>query len=260
MKERYKNFRNRMIEGETLLGSWIQTSSPTVAGLVARQGFDWIAVDVEHGESDLNNIPGLMEVIASHGCFPMVRLPSSDAIWIRRCLDAGAKGLIIPTVNSVEQAQYIIQNAKYPPVGSRGFGFSAANGYGQSFSDYTSRANEETVIIVQIEHVDAVKKAEQIAAIEGVDGLMIGPYDLSGSMGLVGKPSHPEVIKCARKVLDACVKTGKSPGFHVVNLDPVEASTRIHEGYRFVALGIDTLFIREGSKAILEGVRERLLK
>ena len=249
-----------MHEGETLLGSWIQTSSPTVAGLVASQGFDWIAVDAEHGESDLNNIPILMEVIATHGCFPMVRLPSSDAIWIRRCLDAGAGGLIIPTVNSVEQAQHIIQHAKYPPIGARGFGFSAANGYGQNFADYTSSANDETIIIAQIEHVDSVNKAEQIASINGIDGLMIGPYDLSGSMGLVGKPSHPEVIQCARKVLDACIKTGKSPGFHVVNLDSNEASSRIMEGYKFVALGIDTLFIREGARSILTGVRERLSK
>jgi 2-dehydro-3-deoxyglucarate aldolase len=185
--------RKRLNAGETLLGSWLQLPGPLSARVMAAQGFDWLAIDCEHGAFDLAGVPAVFGQVHAHGAGAVARLPAADGIWIRRVLDCGADGIIVPMVKSAKMARDIVRQAKYPPLGERGFGFSLANEYGQRFAAYAERANEELLVIAQIEHIDAVRDIDDIVAVEGIDGVIIGPYDLSGSMGLVGQVDHPEV-------------------------------------------------------------------
>ena len=250
-----KDFRRRLLAGQPLLGSWLQVPFAASAEILARVGFDWLAVDAEHGLMDLRDLAALLAACEARDVAGFVRLPAADDIWIRRALDAGAAGLIVPMVNSAEIARHAVAWAKYPPRGKRGFGFSRANGYGADFDAYVRRANRDICVIAQIEHVDGVREVEAILDVDGIDGALIGPYDLSGSMGLVGQPSHPKVLAAARHVLKACRERGKAPGFHVVSADPKSALPYLRQGYRFVALGMDTLFLRSGADAVLRSAR-----
>lgn len=254
-KKQDLSLKNRILANELTLGSWIQMGIPASAEILAGQGFDWIAVDCEHGLIDLKDTAALLCAIESNGAAGFVRLPACDDTWIRRVLDAGAQGIIVPMVNSPEIARKAVTWAKYPPQGKRGFGFSRASQYGARFEDYVAKANRKTIVIAQIEHIDAVKVIDDILSIEGIDGTLIGPYDLSGSMGLVGQTSHPDVLEQCDIVLAACKKHHKTAGIHVVSSNPELALSFIKKGYRFVALGIDTLFLRTGASAMLKAAR-----
>jgi 2-keto-3-deoxy-L-rhamnonate aldolase RhmA len=249
------DIRTRLRRGDTLLGSWLQLPSERTARLVAGQGFDWVAVDCEHGPNDLERVAGMLCEIRSAGAAGFVRVPAAESIWIRRAMDAGADGLIVPMVQDEVQAARIVEYAKYPPLGKRGFGFCLANEFGGMFDDYARAANETHVLIAQIEHIEAVGAASRILDVEGIDGVMIGPYDLAGSMGLVGQPGHPDVLAAADRVLEACRTKGKAAGYHVVAADPAAALPFLARGYRFVALGVDSLFIRDGAARVLEAAR-----
>jgi 2-keto-3-deoxy-L-rhamnonate aldolase RhmA len=248
--------RKRLNDGATLLGSWLQLPDPLAARILAAQGFDWLALDCEHGPVDLSDIPSIFAQIHAHGVGAMARLPAVDSIWIRRVLDCGADGIIAPMVNNVALARDLVRHAKYPPLGERGFGFALANEYGQTFPAYAAEANDDLLVIAQIEHIEAVKCIDDILAVEGIDGVIIGPYDLSGSMDLVGQVGHPEVQAAASRVLQACQAAGKAAGYHVVSTDPEAAGPFLEQGYRFVALGMDTLFLRDGAAGVLNRARE----
>ena len=249
--------RRRLNAGETLLGSWLQLPEPLSARILAAQGFDWLAIDCEHGAFDLAGIPAVFAQIHAHGVGAMARLPAADGIWIRRVLDCGADGIIVPMVNTPDIAREVVRHAKYPPLGERGFGFALANEYGQRFSAYAAAANEDLLVIAQIEHISAVERIDDILAVRGIDGVIIGPYDLSGSMDLLGQLDHPELQAAAGRVLEACLATGKAAGYHVVSADPEAALAYLDQGYRFVALGMDTIFLREGAAAVLGQARDR---
>lgn len=247
--------RRRLSKGDTTFGAWIQTASPTVAEILADQDFDWITIDCEHGIIDLAQIATLTAAIQSRNKPALVRLPGCDDIWIRRVLDTGVDGIIVPMVNTPEIARHAASWAKYPPLGKRGFGFSRANGYGERFDEYAASANDKVTVIAQIEHIDAVNQIDEIVSTEGIDGFFIGPYDLSGSMGLVGQTQHPDVLAQCDKVLQACIKHRKPAGIHIVSADPEEAKPFIKKGFKIIALGIDTLFLRHTARQMLSGVK-----
>ena len=247
--------RERLNRGETLLGGWLQLPAPLAARIVAGQGFDWVAVDGEHGPIDLETVAEMLGAICSQGPAAVVRVPAVDAVWIRRSLDAGADGIIVPMVHTAEEARRVVEYARYPPLGRRGFGFAVANEFGAQFADYARTANDRIALVVQIEHIDAVSAVDSILDVNGVDGALIGPYDLSGSMGLTGQVNHPEVLAAAGRVLAACVQRGKAAGIHVVSADPAAARPFVAQGYRFIALGLDTLFLRDAASRVLHGAR-----
>lgn len=238
-----------------MIGSWINTASPIVAELMAVSGFDFLTVDVEHSAIDLVQTQVLFQAIRSGNptCAPLVRLAGNIYAETKRFLDAGAAGVIAPFINSREQAQELVQSVKYPPDGMRGVGFCRANSYGLHLNEAIANANEQTFVCVQIEHVDALNNIDEILTVAGIDAVMIGPYDLSASMGITAQFDHPEMVAATRRILKACQKHGVAPGIHVVQPEPTGAVLRLREGYRFIAYSLDiTMLLR----ACVEGLQQ----
>ncbi|MCJ8329401.1 MAG: 2,4-dihydroxyhept-2-ene-1,7-dioic acid aldolase [Lentisphaeria bacterium] len=237
--------KERIENNELTVGTWQQIASPEISGILASQNFDWICLDAEHGVFELSDIRDCCQAIQNKGNACFVRLPACDPIWVRRSLDAGIDGLIIPMVHSEEIARTAVKYAKYPPLGERGYGFSLANTFGLSFDDYAAQANDRIPLIAQIEHIDAVNNIDSILAVDGIDGVIIGPYDLSGSMGIVGQMDHPKLKDACDTVLKQCLAAGKVSGIHCVSEDKSYLNEAIEKGYRFIAYGMDTVFLSD---------------
>jgi 2-keto-3-deoxy-L-rhamnonate aldolase RhmA len=249
-------FRKALLENELSLGAWVQIGNPSVGEIFARSGFDWVCVDLEHGIIDLESMANIFRAIDKYDCVPVARLPYNDPIWIHRVLDAGAGGLIIPMVNSAEEAERGVREAKYPPTGTRGFGYSRANSHGVDFDEYIASANEDIAIVAQIEHKDAIREIDAILAVDGVDGVFIGPYDLSGSMGIPGQFDAPEMVAAMKKYLAACASAGKCAGTHIVRPNEDNIAAAVADGYKLIALGVDTVFLDEMSRNSIAAARE----
>ena len=245
-------FRKAVLNKEVCLGAWMQIGHCAVAEIFARAGFDWVCVDLEHGAIDLETMTNIFRTLDAFDCVPVARLPLNDPVWIHRSLDAGARGLIIPMVNSASEAEKAISEAKYPPRGVRGFGYSRANMHGMDFDSYIKEANNEIAMVMQIEHKNAIANLEEIARVDGVDGFFIGPLDLSGSMGITGQLDHPDMVAALDKYKKVCNDFDLSAGMHLVrpNEDTIQSS--INQGYTLIALGLDNVFIDESSKAALK--------
>ncbi len=243
-------------EGKAAVGTWLVLGSPIVAEIIVNIGFDWIVIDTEHGSIDIGDTQSIIQAISAAKAVPIVRVPWNDPAMIKRALDAGAYGLVIPMVNSREEAIRAVKAAKYPPAGIRSYGGPRVRLYGGA--DYFEHANEEIAIIVQIEHIDAVNRIDEILSVEGVDGFFIGPSDLAISMGL--KPSlnqeNPEYVAAVDKSLSAGKKYGVPGGILVGS--PEAANERIAQGFRFIGLSSDEGFlISAASSALNKVTRDR---
>lgn len=239
--------RSDILAGKSVTGSWLQIPSPVSAGLMARQGFRFLTLDAEHALFDLPQLQSCIAAIQNGGAEPWVRVPCLDEAWIRRSLDAGATGIICPMIKNAAQASELVRHARYAPIGGRGFGFCQANAYGLDFTEYVAAADAATTVIAQVEHIDAVRNIDEILAVTGIDAVLIGPYDLAGSLGLPGQTGHEKVLDAIDQVLAACQKHGKTAGIHVVSTRPDDAAPFRAKGYSLVALGIDTLFLIQGA-------------
>ncbi len=166
---------------------------------------DWLWIDLEHGNLDFRDAQTLVQSIGNR-CAALVRVPSQDEVWLKKVLDIGIDGVIVPQVKTAEEAQRIVNLCLYPPEGIRGVGIARAQGYGITFQEYVQQANERTAIVLQIEHIDAVKNIDEILAVKGVDAILIGPYDLSGSLDKLGEVQHPEVVDTIQSILAACTQ------------------------------------------------------
>jgi 2-dehydro-3-deoxyglucarate aldolase len=250
------DFKQAVRSGAAPLGSWLLTPHPAVAEVMARAGFQWLTLDLEHGQFDLENATQLLRAIAAYDCLAFVRLPVNDRTYIARYLDAGAQGIIVPMLRQAEDVVAMVAAAKYPPDGQRGFGFCRANAYGVDFAAYAAQWNSDVIIIGQIEHVDAVGNIETIAKVPGLDGLIIGPYDLAGSMGHVGQIDHPDVIAAITRVKVACAKQDVPLGFHLVHPTPERIDQVLREAYRFYAFGLDLVLLNNAVRPILDQAHE----
>jgi len=244
--------RKAMLNRQITLGAWIQIGHPACAEIFARAGFDWVCVDLEHGAIDLETMTSIFRTLDSYECVPVARLPINDPIWIHRSLDAGARALIIPMVKTAEEAESAVREAKYPPRGTRGFGYSRANMHGMDFDEYIKTANDQIAMIMQIEHIDAIANLDAIMEIQGVDGLFIGPLDLSGSMGITGQMEHPHMMAALDKYLAACRKHNVSAGLHIVHPNENNIQQALGQGYTLIALGLDNVFLYERAKECLK--------
>jgi 2-dehydro-3-deoxyglucarate aldolase len=253
------SLKGRLKNNELTIGSWIMMSDPMSVEVMALAGFEWLVVDIEHTSIDLQTAENLIRTIQSHGINALVRVSKNEEVIIKRVLDMGADGIIVPMVCSKEDAIQAVNYAKYPPVGKRGVGLYRASGYGTKFEEYKKWVDEELVIIAQIEHIDAVYSIDEILQVEGIDGTIIGPYDLSGSMGYPGEFEREDVKEAVQKVLDRCRDYDVPSGFHVVDTDPKKLQVKIDQGCRFLAYGIDYFFMRDaaisGMNEIKEGLR-----
>ncbi|MBD3230900.1 MAG: 2,4-dihydroxyhept-2-ene-1,7-dioic acid aldolase [Candidatus Lokiarchaeota archaeon] len=188
---------------------------------------------------------------AMKNCMRVARLPTNDVTWIHRVLDAGADAIIVPMVNTKEEAQRAINAAKYPPQGERTFGYCRANNYGDKFNEYVQKANKNISIVLQIEHYKAIENIEDILSVPGIDATFIGPYDLSGSLGNPGDFNSIKFLKCLDSYLRASEHANIPPGMHIVRPNTSNVYNAVNSGYRFIALGIDTLFLMQQAKKSL---------
>ncbi len=225
------------------LGSWITLNHPSIAEIMADAGFDWLCIDMEHSVTDYFEAQQLMIAIQGKGLKAFVRVGENNPLIIKRVLDAGADGVIVPSVSSREEAIRAVKAVKYPPVGTRGVGLARAQEYGFGFESYRDNRSKEIPLIVQIEHIDAINALEDIINVEGVDGTFIGPYDLSGSMGKPGMWDEPDVIDALKHYETVVKKYKKYIGFHVIQPDYKLVIEKHKLGYNFIAFSIDILFL-----------------
>lgn len=242
------DFKQKLKQKQPLIGTVQELASAEVTEILADAGFDWIWMDMEHSAIDVPCMQRMLQA-GQHLCTCIVRSPSHDEVWIKKILDAGADGIILPLVNSAEEAEKIIQFCKYPPKGRRSVGLARAHGYGMNFQKYINDANQTISIILQIEHIDAVNNIEAIVKVPGIDALIIGPYDLSGSMGKIGQTNDPEVQEQIEKVRQTCLNANMPMGIFTAN--PEEVKTLIKKGYCLIAVGIDTMLM---GKAVKEAI------
>jgi 2-dehydro-3-deoxyglucarate aldolase len=243
--------KEKLRQGQPALGGWIMIGHPTVAEIMAGEGFDWLGVDLEHTSIDVRTFHELALAVKGTGCDLLARLPSCDPVLAKLVLDAGAAGIIVPTVNTPEQAALAVSMAKFPPSGIRGASFCRASDFGRQFATYFASHNDRVVVVVMLEHRDAVAQADAILATPGIDAALIGPYDLSASLGLAGQLSHPQVVAAQQTILEACRRQRVPAGIHVVAVDRQQLQERLAQGFQFVACGIDTQFIAHGCRTML---------
>lgn len=251
-----KTLKEKLKNGTATIGSWITIGHTAVAEIMAKVGFDWLVVDMEHSAITLSEAQQLIQVIELSGVTPLVRVGENNPLLIKRVMDAGAHGVIVPMVNSKEDAVNAVKAVKYPPVGTRGVGLARAQGYGMEFEKYKEWVNKNSIVVVQIEHIEAINNLKEIMNVEEVDAGIIGPYDLSASMGYPGEFNRKEVQEMLSKFLEVSKVLKKPAGFHVVFPDSEDAKIKIDLGFNFLAFGLDTLFLATKARAELSRIKE----
>lgn len=252
------SLKSRLKKQELTIGSWITLGDNSVAEIMAKSGFDWLAVDMEHSAITLDKCQDLVRVIELSSVAALVRVGENNPNLIKRAMDTGAHGVIVPMINTKDDAFKAVSAVKYPPVGSRGVGLTRAQGYGLEFEKYRDWVNKESVVIVQIEHIEAVDNLEDILSVRGVDGFIIGPYDLSGSLGVPGKFEDKRVKAAFKKVLEVSCRLKKPAGFHVISSSEDMLVKRIREGYRFLGFSLDEIFLRQSCTEKIKNIRKAL--
>ena len=250
--------KSRLQKREITIGSWITLGHTSIAEIVAKAGFDWLVVDMEHSVITLDVAQQLIQVIEGCGVVPLVRVGENNPNAIKRAMDAGAQGVLVPMVNTREQAEAAVKAVKYPPVGTRGVGLARAQGYGASFDEYAAGINDESIVVVQVEHIEAVTNLESILSVKGVDGCIVGPYDLSGSLGVPGNFRHPDVLAALRRVEQTCKDRDIASGIHIVQPDYRLVVEHTARGYSFIGFGLDILFLGDACRGQMAKLRESL--
>lgn len=248
--------KDKLRKGVPTIGTWITLAHPALAEMATRAGFDWVAVDLEHSSITIRECEDLIRVIDLAGGTPLVRLTANDPDLIKRVMDSGARGIIVPSVSTEEEAQLAVEAVYYPPKGRRGVGLARAHGYGSDFNGYLERLEKEAVVVAMIETAQGVENAERILRTNGIDAYFLGPYDLSASLGVNGKTTHPKVEKAIGKVLKAAKRTGKPGGLHVVEPDPAALRQRLKQGFRFIAYSLETRVYDAHMRLALKGLRK----
>jgi 2-dehydro-3-deoxyglucarate aldolase len=246
------NLKMRLRKKELTLGSWITIGDCSCVEIMAKSGFDWLAIDMEHSAIEISKAQDLVRIIELCGCASFIRVGENNPNIIKRAMDTGISGVIVPMVNTKEDAVKAVNAVKYPPVGTRGVGLGRAQGYGLEFEKYKNSVNKNSIVIVQIEHIQAVENLEDILKVKGVDGFIVGPYDLSASLGVPGEFNNFKVKDAMQRVISVSKKMNVLAGFHVIPPDFKEVIKKCELGYRFIAFSLDSLFL---GKSCLEGLR-----
>jgi 2-dehydro-3-deoxyglucarate aldolase/4-hydroxy-2-oxoheptanedioate aldolase len=218
----------------------VTLATPEIAEILAGLGFDWLFIDAEHSPMSMHDAQALLQA-AGPSCPCLVRVPAGEEVWIKKALDIGASGLIIPQVHSAEQADRVVSLCKYPPQGSRGVGVARAQGYGSRFREYVATANEQLAVVIQVESAEAVRNIGSIAGVPGIDAVLVGPYDLSASLGKPGELSDPAVHGAIAAVAETCLNAGVRLGAFGADASAVQPF--VDQGFTLIAAGIDTLFL-----------------
>ncbi|WP_223626371.1 HpcH/HpaI aldolase/citrate lyase family protein [Microbacterium sp. EST19A] len=244
------SFREHLASSDrALIGMWACSGSALVTEVAAGSGLDWVLIDMEHSANTLESVLLQLQVVAAYPITPVVRAPSNDTVAIKQILDLGAQNLIVPMVSSVEEARAAVSATRYPPEGVRGVGSALArSARWNRVDDYLQESARHTSLTVQIETAAGVDAAAEIAAVDGIDAVFVGPSDLSASMGLLGQQTHPDVVAAVEKVFAALKAAGKPVGVNA--FDPVAAEAYIAGGADFVAVGADVALLARASEAL----------
>lgn len=232
-----------------LAGIWVCSGSTVAAEIVGGSGIDWVLVDQEHGPNDLGLTLLQLQTLAAYPVTAVVRVPSHDPVTIKQVLDLGAQTILVPMVSSAEQARELVRAMHYPPRGIRGVGSALARSARWNRVDgYLTDAEQHVSLFVQIETADGVEAAAEIAAVDGVDGVFVGPSDLAASMGLLGQQTHPDVVSAVHRAFDGVRSAGKPVGVNA--FDPAVARSYLDAGATFVLVGADVAILARGTEAL----------
>ncbi len=250
--------KDKICKKQLTIGSWLTIAHPAVAEIMSRAGFDWLAIDMEHAPITVSQCQELIRVIDLCKVIPLVRVAENNPVLIKQAMDSGAHGVIVPMVNTEDEARAAVAAVKYPPAGKRGVGLARAQGYGTAFLPYKDWNHKESIVVIQIEHLDAVENLEEIFSVKGVDAFMVGPYDLSASLGIPGEFDNPKMLSVSERIMKIAQKKRMPAGCHIVSSNPKFVKPKIREGYTFIAFGVDFLFLgdncRQGLKQIKQNV------
>ncbi|UPQ90290.1 4-hydroxy-2-oxoheptanedioate aldolase [Vibrio sinaloensis] len=248
-------FKQQLSEPQTLWGLWLGLPDTSCAEICGSAGFDWVLIDGEHASFDLTSIKLHLQALAAHSASPIVRAEEANPTLIKRLLDIGAQTLLLPMINTGEQAEQAVRAAYYPPLGERGIGAALARAsQWNRIPNYLHQANEQVCVLLQVETKQAIDNIEQIASVDGVDGIFIGPSDLSGSMGHIGNPSHPEVVAAIDHAIEVIQSHGKAVG--ILSLDPKQAQHYAKRRVKFIGAGVDTLLLRAGAETLAQTLKQ----
>lgn len=244
------SFRERIAASDrALIGMWACSGSTLVTEVAAGSGLDWLLIDMEHSTNTLESVLLQLQTVAAYPITPLVRVPSNDTVAIKQILDLGAQNLIVPMVSSADEARAAVAATRYPPAGVRGVGSALARSARWNRVDgYLQESARHTSLTVQIETAAGVDAAGEIAAVDGIDAVFVGPSDLSASMGLLGQQTHPDVVAAVEKVFHAVKAAGKPVGVNA--FDPAAADAYVAGGADFVAVGADVALLARASEAL----------
>ena len=251
-----RNFvKEKLRNGGVAVGAWMSILNPSAARIVASSGLDWVLFDTEHGPPSFETVDGLVRAVGGAGALPLVRVVWNDINAIKQALDTGAYGVIVPWVNTKEEAERAVTYCRYQPEGLRGCAPGrAASAWGVSSAEYLKIANDEVLVVVQIETTKAMENIEEVVSVEGVDATFIGPSDLSASMEHRGEYFHPEVVNAMERVVDACQSSSVAPGI-AFGRGVDHLNSLIEMGFRFIGVGSDTGFLATGCRETLAKIR-----
>jgi len=246
-------FKQQILNKRVQLGTLISLPSTEIVEILSQLGYDWLWLDMEHSVIDFHQLQQMIQAIRGQ-CASVIRVPCNDEVWIKKALDIGCQGIIVPMVNSAEAARAAIQAAQFPPQGHRSVGGTRACSYGLHFQNYIAQANDEIAIMLQIEHIDAVNNIEAIVAVAGIDALIIGPFDLSASLGVLGHIQHQKVKQAIEYVKEVCFHYGIPLGIYTPTAEV--AKYYIQAGFVLVCIGQDSSFIYEGARKLLHALQD----
>ncbi|MBT6470445.1 MAG: 2,4-dihydroxyhept-2-ene-1,7-dioic acid aldolase [Candidatus Marinimicrobia bacterium] len=239
-----ESIRENLTNGGYSIGSWMQIPHTSIAEIMGQAGYEWVAVDMEHGAISVHQLPDLFRALELGNTLPLVRVAQGKIKDCKQALDAGAGGIIVPMVENAEQLRQVRDATRWPPSGNRGVGFSRANLFGKHFDEYIAEA-QQPLLVAMIEHINAVDELDDILKVEGLDAIMIGPYDLSASMGLTAKFNNQNFIDVIQVIKNKSNRAKIPCGIHIVNPSEDELRKKISDNYNFIAYSIDSVFLHK---------------
>jgi 2-dehydro-3-deoxyglucarate aldolase len=242
------NLKEKIRKGEPTIGTWLTIPHQSVVEILATAGFEWMTIDIEHAAIDYESTMNLIAIIQAKGMKALVRVSKNEEVVIKRVLDAGADGIIVPMVNSKADALKVVDFVYYPPKGKRGVGLNRAQNYGIGFGEYQEKLQKEIIVIAQIEHIDAINNLEEILSVDEIDATLIGPYDLSASLHKPGQYDEPIVVEALLKYESICQKLKAVKGSHVIHSDPEFTKEKLMKGYTFLAYSLDFFFLGDSAR------------
>ncbi len=250
--------KDKLNKRELSFGSWLTIPHQSIVEILSSAGFEWLTIDIEHSAIDFQTVQNLIGHIQANDMEALVRVSKNDEVIIKRVMDAGANGVIVPMIKNAEEARQAVSWVKYPPHGTRGVGLSRAQHYGIAFNEYNKWVQEESVVIAQIEHIEGVKNLAEILDVEGIDGIIVGPYDLSASMGKPGMFYDDDVKEVLAEIDRVTLEKSKNLGFHVIESDHKKVLDKISKNYNLLAFSLDFFFLGDTAREQMQLLKSKL--